>query len=138
MPALRSINSTAKLASMRQLHAAMTHFRKGNFDCAITLASAAEGILPATEKEHTFKKMKDLAARLPKSEGASNNINAVSVWLKHGKVDGKAVAALTVTELEVIAMVTRAVSKYAAVYGEQTPEMAVFVNRAIDRLSSVE
>lgn len=63
-----SIEVTAKVASMRQIHAAIEHAEIQNYECAITLAAAAEGMLPATENEHFHKKVKDFAAALPEAE----------------------------------------------------------------------
>jgi hypothetical protein len=60
-----SIETTTKLASMRQIHAAIEHHGKQNWECAITLAAAAEGMLPATDEPHFHKKVKELAASLP-------------------------------------------------------------------------
>jgi tRNA threonylcarbamoyladenosine modification (KEOPS) complex Cgi121 subunit len=35
-------NSCVRYASMRQIHAAIEHLHRGDFECAITLAAAAE------------------------------------------------------------------------------------------------
>jgi hypothetical protein len=40
--AYRVVHTTRQLAAQRQIHAAIKHFRDGNFECAITLCSAAE------------------------------------------------------------------------------------------------
>jgi hypothetical protein len=40
---------TRQIASVLQINAALEHFHKYKFECAITLASAAEGILPNRE-----------------------------------------------------------------------------------------
>src|SRR6266849_4216515 len=41
----QQIESTLRLASLRQIHAAIDHLHKSEFESAITLASAAEGVL---------------------------------------------------------------------------------------------
>jgi hypothetical protein len=54
---------TKKEAALRQIAAAIQHFENKEYECAITLARAAEGQL-ATEQEsaHLFEKLK---VRLP-------------------------------------------------------------------------
>jgi hypothetical protein len=45
---------------MRQIHAAIEHWRRGDFECAITLASAAETMLPDIDEPH-FRRVQNLA-----------------------------------------------------------------------------
>jgi hypothetical protein len=37
---------------MRQIHAAIKHLDRGDFECAITLAAAGEEMLPPKDKPH--------------------------------------------------------------------------------------
>ena len=37
---------------MRQIHCAIEHLKEGHYEAAITLAAAAEGMLPETEARH--------------------------------------------------------------------------------------
>src|SRR4029077_19039656 len=56
----KCIETTKKLAAKRQIHAAILLLRKEQeFECAITLAAAAEGLLPTTDDPHIFKILKD-------------------------------------------------------------------------------
>ncbi|TWA95895.1 hypothetical protein [Bradyrhizobium stylosanthis] len=60
---------------MRQIHAAIEHFDRGDFECAATLAAAACGMLPAIDN-----------APLPASEARSARIESVGHWLAHGTI----------------------------------------------------
>jgi hypothetical protein len=42
------IETTKKLASLRQIRIAIVHFEQRQYECAITLAGAGEGICPKT------------------------------------------------------------------------------------------
>jgi hypothetical protein len=117
---------------MRQIHAAIDHLHKGDFECAITLSAAAEGMLPQTDKPHTFQKLKAFAASLPTNEKVNDIIN----WLKHGTTlkGGKRFETATITEVEMIGTITRAISKFAAVYDDKSPQMKGFIDWAAARL----
>jgi hypothetical protein len=55
----RVIKTTKRLAAERQIHAAITHFQRGDFECAITLCSAAEGQMPEpSDPTHFFAILK--------------------------------------------------------------------------------
>src|SRR4030088_1501846 len=64
--------------SLEQIHAAIWHCRNEAFECAITLAAAAEGLLPMTPEPHLFQ-------ALTNSPVARNNFdyNSMINWLKH-------------------------------------------------------
>ena len=51
----RYTETTRKLAAQRQIGAALVHLHKGDLECAISLAAAAEGTLPPTEEPHIFQ-----------------------------------------------------------------------------------
>jgi hypothetical protein len=53
------IRTTKQLAATRQIQAAIKHFRNDDYECAITLAAAAEGLLPPTGYPHMFSVLKD-------------------------------------------------------------------------------
>src|SRR3981081_4071579 len=50
------IKTWVRYASMRQIHAAIKHLDRGDFECAITLAAAGEEMLPPTDEPH-FRKL---------------------------------------------------------------------------------
>jgi len=132
-----SIDTTERFASIRQIHGAIDHLHKGDFECAITLAAAGEGILPPTDRPHLLQKIKAIVDSLPSHEGEANRANDIINWLRHGTTlqDGKRFDTVTITEMEMIGVITRAISKFIAVYNYQTPQMASFVDWAIARLS---
>jgi hypothetical protein len=123
--------ATVRSAAQQQIHAAIDHLNKSEYASAITLGSAAEGILPKTDKPHLFPKLQAKIASLPAETGGASGINAFNNWAKHGGSDKAAIS-----ELEVIATISRAVSKFGAVYGEQSAQMKAFVERAIKRLEA--
>jgi hypothetical protein len=47
-----SIETNVRYASMRQIHVAIECHNQQHWECAITLAAAAEGMLPATDESH--------------------------------------------------------------------------------------
>jgi hypothetical protein len=134
------IETTVRFASMRQIHAAIEHLHRGDFECAITLAGVAEGILPQTDKPYTFQKIKALEASLSSNEGEANRANDFINWLKHGTTtkDGKRFEKAMITELEMIVVVIRAISKFSAVYDDNSPQMTEFINWAIAHLQNDE
>ena len=118
-----SIETTTKLASMRQIHAAIEHHGKQNWECAITLAAAAEGMLPATDEPHFRQKVKEFAAGLPESAEGVSNPNDFITWLKHGTVNGEKCEKATIDDGEAPAVIWRAITKFYAVYKEVSPQM---------------
>jgi hypothetical protein len=73
-----------RLTSMRQIHAAIDHLHKAEFESAITLGSAAEGILPEPDKPYLFQKIKTMAQSLPADTPGATGVNALTNWTKHG------------------------------------------------------
>jgi hypothetical protein len=138
------IETKIQFASMRQIHEAIQHLHRGDFECAITLAGAGEGMLPETENSHFRQKAMALEAALPRTKDGENTANAYINWLKHGKfkTGGARVEETTISELEVIYTIWRAISKFQAVSGntaaERTPQMISFENWAIDRLGALQ
>lgn len=106
---------------MRQIHAAIEHLQRGDFECAMTLAAAGEGILPPTDEPH----FRELAGK--------TEVNEIVDWLRHGpKKDkenrrwgrGQTVA---IEESDVVFVIYRAIAKFDAVFGDQkTPQMVSF------------
>jgi hypothetical protein len=71
--------------AQRQITAAIEHYEKGEYECAITLAGAAEGQLTTSEDDnHLFN---ELRVRRPpefKNEKEwADELNAAQHWLKH-------------------------------------------------------
>jgi hypothetical protein len=125
------IDTHIRLASMRQIHSAIEHLYRGDYECAITLAGAGEGRLPDTWKPHFRKKLKEFE-KLPaiRKEGGATGPNDFKNWLKHGtlKRGGERVEAATIPAEESVVMVFRAVTKFNAVYDDLSPQMFSFLN----------
>jgi hypothetical protein len=110
---------------MRQIHAAIWHFERQDYECAITLAAAAEGMLPATEKPYFHQKVKALAAGLPDEAEGAKAPNDVITWLKHGTYNGRTCDSARIEPLaECAPTIWRAISKFNAVYDDVSPQMA--------------
>lgn len=60
----KEIKTSKQEAALKQIRAAISHFRSEEFECAMTLAAAAEGLLPATDKPHIFQILKGKASDL--------------------------------------------------------------------------
>jgi hypothetical protein len=123
-----AIDTDIRLAAMRQIHCAIEHLKEGHYEAAITLAAAAEGMLPDTEARHLRQAVKEMSKRpdIQDEAGGSKNPNACIHWLKHGTVDGKHVEAITIPAEESMVIVSRAMTKFNAVYSDMTPQMAAF------------
>src|SRR5688572_21485070 len=70
-PENRLIETDVRAASLEQIHAALTFLYRGDFVPALSLASAAEGILPQTNNPHFFKKLQEWQKLLPPNIGGA-------------------------------------------------------------------
>jgi hypothetical protein len=127
----RTLTLTRQAAAGLQIHAAIEHFHKHEPWCAITLAAAAEGILPDTEEEFLFKQLKTTGLKKHKN---LDHLNFVQNWLKHGKYKGQEVESIKIRRFQFIAVISiqRAISKFMAVYQIDTPVMDEFFDWAVD------
>jgi hypothetical protein len=120
----KCIETTKKLAAKRQIHAAILLLRKEQeFECAITLAAAAEGLLPTTDEPHIFKVLKDTPVF------KQLDLNLFITWLKHSGEPEDA----KISEFEVTLIIVRAISKFAAIYKTQSGLMTDFVKWAFEK-----
>jgi hypothetical protein len=130
----RQIETNVQLASMRQINAAIEHMHRGDFECAITLAGAAEGMLPDSDEAHFRQKVKELAAKPEiRAAGGATGPNDYINWLNHAQLmKGAArIENATILEIEVIAVIWRAITKFRVTYPEiRTPQMLSFENWA--------
>ncbi len=112
-------------SSHRQTETAIILFKEGKYDCAITLASAAENMLPDTEKWHIFQALK--------ADERYNEMryNLMINWLKHSDGPETRAERATLSELEVVVIIARAISKFIAVYGETCQNFEDFLNWAV-------
>jgi hypothetical protein len=131
-----SIEVTTKVASMRQIHAAIEHEARQDFECSITLAAAGEGMLPITESEHFHKKVKAFAASLPEAIEGATGPNDLITWLKHGTFKGKKCENATIEHVEVMVTIWRAITKFHAVYDAVSPQMKSWADGTRERLAA--
>lgn len=119
--AQRVVKTNKRLAAERQIHAAIAHFHAGNFECAITLCSAAENRMSEpSEAFHLYRILQRAAGKCPAPDGQKDDFNYAANWMKHDKDPDE----VEIEELEVKFWLNRAISKYRAVYGIATLEMA--------------
>jgi hypothetical protein len=124
------IDTHIKLASMRQIHCAMEHLHGGDYECAITLAGAAEGMLD-TDEQHFYQRLREFSRRPEiRAEGGATGPNDYKNWLKHGTltIGGPRIENATIPAEESVAMVWRAITKYNAAYDDMSPQMQSFRN----------
>lgn len=95
-------------AAIRHIEAAIAAFEAGHFDIAITLAGAAEGMLPRLEHS-----LFDRLLNSPRVAGVDRKklvaeLNGTRDWLKHVTADKPQV--IEVPEAEALFLITRAMS----------------------------
>lgn len=108
---------------MRQIHAAIEHWQRGDFECAIALASAAAEMLPDVDEPH-FQELQNFS-----------RVNEISNWLIRGasreRLKSGQIDRVVIEELDTILAVYRAILKFEAVFWEdKTPQMKSFRNCA--------
>jgi hypothetical protein len=123
---------TKKEAARRQIDVAIRLFHEGEYESAMTLACAAEGRMAGTDEVHLFAvlQQKRPSEFETPSEWATC-LNETRDWLKHttpqlGDMRG-------IAEFEAWVMLVRAVSKYYAVFLEETDPMNVFIEWGRER-----
>jgi tRNA threonylcarbamoyladenosine modification (KEOPS) complex Cgi121 subunit len=123
------IETHSRLASMRQIHCAIEHLHRGDYECAITLASAAEGMLLEPDAKYLRNKINDMSEKDEiKAAGGATKPNDFATWLKHGTYNGKKTEneIVIIPSEESVAWVRRAISKYQTVYSDLSPQMRGF------------
>ena len=113
----RKVETTKKESSHRQIQAAIAHLHQGEFDCAITLAASAEGILPATEDPHIFKAIRE------DPNAQDIEVNLVINWLKHPAGPEP----VNISEFEATLTIARAITKFIAVFHQSTRRFDEFL-----------
>jgi hypothetical protein len=130
-----TIETHVRLASMRQIHCAIEHLHRGDYECAITLAGAAEGMLPETE-EKQFRQALVEFSKSPgiRTAGGATGPNDYINWLRHGTIvrGGPRIERVTVPAEESTAVVWRAVAKYYVTYTDLSPQMLSFHRWALE------
>jgi hypothetical protein len=114
-----------KQAAIRQIHAAIFHFRRKQYECAVTLAGAAEDLLGDTEPDHLWKVLMQRKPQDRSEREWAAMFNETRNWLKH-PTDNLG-SERYIDEFETVIMLIRAVSKFTARYGESSANMEEFV-----------
>lgn len=115
------ITTTKQLSAFRQTVAAIEHFHKKDYECAITLAGAAEGQIKEKTTNHLFRKIR--------AKFSSDETNLYITWMKHSSGPDKA----EITEQEVVVTIIRAIQKYVGSYTATHPSFQTFSDWAIDK-----
>lgn len=113
---MSDLETTKKQSARRQIEAAIKVFHEGKLDCAITLAAAAEGLLPPTDDSHLFQMLQPYNAEL--------DINLVINWLKHSTGPQTA----TISQFEAALVVARGITKFVAAYHQSCQLFEDFLN----------
>jgi hypothetical protein len=108
------VKTTKKLSAKRQILAAIEHFDKKDYECAITLAGAGENQIKEDSKLHLFQ--------LIRAKFSSDETNLFYNWMKHSSGPDGA----EIDELEVVTSLIRAVQKYVDAYKETCPQFEEF------------
>jgi len=120
MPEMIGRRTTKKEAAFRQINGAIKLLYEEEYECAATLAGAAEGMLPEDGAEYLFKRLSETEPP-PEFEGKKDWVgwlNATRDWLKHETPQlGKK---WHLTEFAVVIMVLRAISKFQWTYYQST------------------
>jgi len=116
----RKIRTNKRLAAERQIHAAIEHYSAGEFECVISLCSAAEGLTKEPEEPtHLFGILKNYITENRFIDRKEYDFNFISNWMKHTVKPDE----VEIEEWMATMWLNRAISKYRAVYGSGTPEM---------------
>jgi hypothetical protein len=115
------METNRRLAAQRQIEGSIRHFHAGAFECAITLALAAEGQVPDTDTHHLFLQLKRRASALL----SRVNSTLSAIWLKHYSADKP--DEIRIEEFDVVIALVRATSKFIAFYGHSSGEIEAFV-----------
>jgi hypothetical protein len=125
---VRQRTVTKKEAALRQITAAIEHYNKGEYECAITLAGAAEGQLTVKDADnHLFKQLKERVPPEFKDERDwASWLNATRDWLKHETPQWG--DQWVISDYSAGIMISRAITKFNRAYGQVTQRMLNFDN----------
>ncbi len=117
---------TKQEAACRQIHVAIKLFHEREYESAITLACAAEGQMEESEEVHLFPVLKvRRPAQFKNEQEWTTFLNETRDWLKHATPQLE--PSRGIAQFEAWVMLVRAVSKYYAVFVEETVDMNEFV-----------
>lgn len=120
--------TTKQQAALRQIHGAIGHLYAQEYDCAITLAGAAEDLPIHAEPDHLWKV---LMRRRPFDHNGKEwaaMFNQTRDWLKHpteNLADER-----HIDEFETVIMLVRATSKFIGKFRKGSKKMEEFIEWA--------
>ncbi len=119
----KTIKLSKQEAALRQIHAAIEHLWKEDFDSSITLAGAAEEQInfngPDTLRERILAKVP-----LEERKELGDTLNEHRNWLKHTTADLP--QEIEIGEFEAVIMLVRAITKFNGRYNQTSPLIADF------------
>jgi hypothetical protein len=115
------ITTTKQLSAFRQTAAAIDHFHRKDYECAITLAGAAEGQIKEKSSNHLF--------RLIRAKFSKDETNLFINWMKHSSGPDRA----EISEQECVVTIIRAIQKYVGAYSATHPGFQTFSQWAMDK-----
>jgi hypothetical protein len=113
-------NTTKQVSAFRQISAAIDHFDKQNYECAITLAAAGENQIAEKSIGHLF--------RVIRAKFSKQAANEVINWLKHSSGPNEK----EITEQEVVVTIIRGIQKYVGTYEVSHPKFEAFSKWCIE------
>jgi hypothetical protein len=119
------VDTTQKLASVRQIRGEISCLHDGQYECAVTLAHAAEGMVPDKRKDN--KPLGKPMFKLIREGMPDDDPNLFSNWLKHPKGAERA----RIPVLEVVIMILRAIHKFVWYYEESSDYFELFQDWAM-------
>jgi hypothetical protein len=123
MEILPHIETTRQQTALHQIDAAIDHVYKFELACAITLAGAAETMMPDTDRPHAWQYWKN------HPQYNEVDMNETINWLKHYiPPDEK-----YIFEREATLIIFRAMTKYAAVYEDAPANWERFLEWAVGK-----
>jgi hypothetical protein len=125
-----AIKTNRQLSASRQIDAAIDHLNAGQFECAVTLALAAEDQIPESGSMDLFKALKQQG--LHKRD--INQLNFLRNWLKHPKEPEE----IEFSEFEVAIALVRATSRFFGQYGTKTEKVEAFLVWCVSKNLFVE
>jgi hypothetical protein len=111
-------------AARSQLESEIKRYDESDWIGAITLAGAAEEILPKRDGKDLFTIAESAAAGDEEQMIALKRLNFVRNWLKHSGDDHP--KTIEIERTDAALMIVRAMTRFHAVTGQQTPVMDRF------------
>jgi hypothetical protein len=116
---------TKQQAALSQIHGAIAHLHAQEYECAITLAGAAEDLLIHAEPDHLWKVLMQRRPADHNEKEWAAMFNETRNWLKHPTEDLS--DERQIDEFETVIMLIRATSKFIGKYRKGSSEMEAFI-----------